>query len=453
MKLPSSPQFKTGLFAAVILLILAYATLKVSQGNFLPGGTYSLYLLVDSATGISKKTPVEVAGISVGTVEKIELTEDNKARVEMRIKKGVVVTRDVQARIKTTGFLGDTYIELYQPTPFGPPLFKGETITSSSNYGDISSLTGQMTDIAADIKAITGTMRSLMSGEDSSFAKSLRNIEKITESLKNVSVQNEDDLSIIIQNLRALSSNLNTLVARNSPNVDATLDNISVITEKIKKGEGTIGRLINDDETVEKLNESIDNLNELLGGASKWQMDLGYHTEYLAETEDFKHYISLAVKPKPDKYFLFEVVKDPAPDSTFKTTETTITSGGASTTVTEEEEVVETDKFRFSVQLAKKYYGLTLRGGLIESSGGVGLDYDYGPVGVKFSAFDFETKRGEKPHLKAMGQVNLTKNFYLLGGLDDFISNQQDPDWFMGAGLTMTEDDMSSIFGLMKIKP
>ena len=129
--------------------------------------------------------------------------------------------------------------------------------------------------------------------------------------------------------------------------------------------------------------------------------------------------------------------------------ETVVTSGGASTTVTTERRNKTLDGFRFTAQIAKKYHDFTIRGGLIESSGGVGLDFDKGPVGLSFSAFDFKSTAGQRPHLKALGKANLTSSFYLLGGVDDIINQNQDLAWFLGAGLSFTDDDIKSLFGIL----
>ena len=55
------------------------------------------------------------------------------------------------------------------------------------------------------------------------------------------------------------------------------------------------------------------------------------------------------------------------------------------------------------------------------------------------------TRYGQRPHLKAMGVVNVTKNFYLLGGVDDFISNQSERSGFAGAGFRLVDDDIKSM--------
>jgi phospholipid/cholesterol/gamma-HCH transport system substrate-binding protein len=385
-------------------------------------------------------------------VADVSLVDNNHARIKLIIKKEVRLSRDVQARIKSVGFLGDTFIELYQPGPVLVPLVAGDTISQVESGGDFGDVTNQISSIASDVKAITTTMKNLMAGENSSFSRSLLNIEKITDALSRVSVQNEQNVHAIVANLRAMSENLNGMVARNMGRVDGTMENMEAITDKVRSGQGTIGRLVNDEETVDKLNESIDNLNDLLGGANRTKLSLGYHTEYLGNSEEFKHYVSLDIKPKPDKYLMLDLVQDPSPDSSNQIRETKITSGGVTSTVLEEVETTNVDKFRFSAQLAKEFYNFRVRGGIIESTGGVGLDYKQGPIGVQLSAFDFETERGEKPHLKAMGTINVTKGVYLLGGMDDFISNQQDPDWFMGVGVQMDDDDLKNLMSLTSLR-
>jgi phospholipid/cholesterol/gamma-HCH transport system substrate-binding protein len=259
-------------------------------------------------------------------------------------------------------------------------------------------------------------------------------------------------LNAIIANMRSLSENLRAMADRNRINVDTTLNNMADITDKVNKGEGTLGRLVNDDETVDKVNESLDNLNGLLGGANRMKLELGYHGEYLTRTQNVKNYVSLALRPRPDKAFLLEMVNDPSPPPTHRTKKSEITSGGVTTTVVEKTETTSPDKFRFSAEFAKKFYNLTLRGGIIESTGGVGIDYDQGPVGVQLSAFDFGKHSDRRPHLKALGKVNMSKSVFLLGGADDFISRSQPIDWFMGAGFTMTDDDIKSLLGFMNVK-
>lgn len=439
-----------GIFILCTLLLLAYATVRINEGSFFPGSRYHLLVEIESASGIDNKTSVVMAGVPIGQVSKISLVGPNRAELDLEIDKGVIVTSATEVRVKTTGFLGDTYIELYQLNNAGLVLKAGDRLTHVTPGGD---LTGQLSDIASDVKAITGTLKTLMAGDDSSFAKSLRNVEQITNSLKNVTTGNEANLNAIIANLKDVSINLNRMVAHNEGNVNATLNNVASITDKMKNGEGTIGRLLNDESTVDKINESLDGINNIVGGTGRLQVGIGYHSEYLGASQEFKQYVGLQVQPRPDKYFSFEFVDDPAPPASTTITKTKITSGGKTSSVTEESNVQDLNKFRFSAQFAKKFYALTFRGGMIESTGGAGLDFNQGPLGLQFSAFDFKVKRTAPPHLKLMSTFNLTQSIYLLGGLDDFVNDDQDLDWFLGAGLRFTDDDVKSLFGLASLKP
>ena len=442
-------NFKAGIFVLICMVLLIVMILKVSQGGLLFSSTYNIYVGLDSAVGLGPNSPVQIAGVDIGVVEKIQLTDDSRARLKLAIRDSVEIARGAKGNIKTTGILGDAYIEIVQGDFANGLMQDGDSINNVVNYGDLNSVTNQISGIADDVKAITSQMRKLMAGDDSTFDRTMKNIEKISQSLSNVTTANEKNINVIIANMKALAQNLNYVVARNMGNVDRTMHNINDITGTIASGEGTIGRLVKDDETVDKLNDTLDGINEFLGGANRLKVDLGMHTEYLAGTGDFKNYVSLALKPRPDKYFLFEIVSDPDPSFDTTIEETKVTSGNQTNTITTQRRTKKLDGMLFSAQLAKRFQDFTLRGGLIESSGGVGVDYTKGPFELKLSAFDFKSEEGERPHLKAMAKANLTKNVFVLGGADDFINKNQDLAWFLGAGFAFTDDDIKSLLGVV----
>lgn len=442
-------NFKAGLFVVFTLALMIYMILKVSQGGMLFASSYDLHLKMTSAVGLGKNTPVQIAGVDVGVVKSIQLLPDNQAQVVLSIREGVKIYENAEAQVKTTGILGDAYVAIFQPGPGTYFLKDGDNIKKVSNLGDINSITGQVSAIADDVKAITATMRKLMAGDGSVFDKSMRNIEKITKSLAKVTTTNEKNIDAIVANMKALSQNLNHIVAQNMGHVNKTMYNLADITGTVAKGEGTIGKLIKDEETVDKLNESLESINNFLGGANRLKVDLGMHSEYLAGTGDFKNYVELTLRPRPDKFFLFEVVSDPDPSFNTNIEEKTVTANGQTNVVTTSTRSKRLDGLLFSAQIGKKIKDFTIRGGLIESTGGIGVDYNKGALGVSFQAFDFRSEGGQRPHLKFMGRAQVTNSFYLLGGVDDIINKNQDLAWFMGAGLTFTDDDLRSLLGTL----
>ncbi|MBF0103783.1 MAG: MCE family protein [Deltaproteobacteria bacterium] len=444
-----SNNFKAGIFVLITMVLLVIMILKISQGGLIFSKTYYLYMDINSAVGLAKNSPVQIAGVDIGIIEDILLTNRNTARLKLSIRDDIRISRQASGNIKTTGILGDAYVEIMQGESMTETLKDGDVITDVTSFGDINSVTGQIAAIATDVKAITAQMRKLMAGDGSTFDNTMKNIEKISNSLSNVTSANEDNINVIIANMKALSQNLNYMVARNMGRVDSTFYNLDDITGTISRGEGTIGQLVKDDKTINKLNETLEGINDFLGGANRLKVDLGMHSEYLAGTGDFKNYVSLSLKPRPDKYFLLEVMSDPDPSFETGIEETIVTSGATSNKITTKTRTKKLDGFMFSAQIAKKIHDFTIRGGLIESSGGIGVDYDKGIFGLSFSAFDFKSDEGQKPHLKAMGRTQVSHNFYFLGGVDDFINTNQDLAWFLGAGLSFTDDDIKSLLGIM----
>lgn len=440
-------EFKVGMFAALLLLIIGYSTLKISEGAFFFTTGYDVLVTLDTAIGINAKTPVEIAGIQVGVVKTVGLADDGRrASVVLRIERDDVrLPEGTEAVVRAKGFLGDTYIELRPGKADAAPIPPGGELAFGGVGGDINMLVTQFNEIAGDIKAVTSSLKDLMGTPGSPVEKSLYDLEKFARIMRELAQENQQNINRISENFAAVSEDLRTILTEGRSDVLDSLDRVSSITRKIDEGQGTVGRLVNDDETVTKLNDALSSLDEALGGFKKLETEIGYHTEFLGASHDFKHYIHFDLWPRPDEAFLFEFVEDRSPSAKRVSRTTTVTSGGTTSTVQSDISTIERNRFLVSAQLAKKLYDVTLRGGIIESRGGIGLDYTKGPLAASFSAFDFNTQNGNKPHLKATGTVRMTPALYVVGGADDMINPNQSTDWFVGAGLSLRDDDIKSI--------
>ncbi|MBF0492867.1 MAG: MCE family protein [Deltaproteobacteria bacterium] len=442
---------KVGLFALVCLALIVFLSLRVSDLKFSGAGHYPLYIDMKSAEGVDHKTPVLVAGIQVGIVEKIELTEAHHARLTLRINKEVQLPQDVTVEIRRRGVLSDVYLELV-PGFSHETIQEGQTIVNASPGVDFNDLAKNLNEVAINLKEVSSSIKGYVSSDDSALAKIMKNMEHLTADLAAFSGNNRQNLDVVVANLKDLTGGLKGMVNQNAGEVNSAIAKIESITRKIDSGKGSLGKLINDSSTVEKVNEALDSVNDLVSPVTKMQTELGYHLEYLGHSNSYKNYVSLALRPRPDKAFLLEFVSDSNPRPNLSTTTTTVTSGGVSNTVVADQQSVSHNSFRISAELAKRFYDFTLRAGIIESSGGVGLDYDKGPFGVQLSAFGFNGGSFDRPHLKASASVNVTKNIYLLGGADDFISKHKEADWFVGAGVRFLDDDIKSLLGAFSLK-
>lgn len=129
-----------GIFVVLGLLCVAYLTVKLGEVSIFGENTYTLYARFTSVSGLRVGSPVEILGLEVGRVERLTFDEEHQmALVETKIKKGVKIYKDAIASIKTSGLIGDKYIQI-DPGGSDEVLKPGETITETTSPLDIEEL-------------------------------------------------------------------------------------------------------------------------------------------------------------------------------------------------------------------------------------------------------------------------------------------------------------------------
>lgn len=104
-------EFGVGLFVLAGVLAFAYLAVQFSGLDILGAGTYEVSAKFTSATGLRRGAPVEMAGVQVGQVTGIAL-EGEEARLTLRLRESVRLSRDSIASIRTKGILGDRYVSI-----------------------------------------------------------------------------------------------------------------------------------------------------------------------------------------------------------------------------------------------------------------------------------------------------------------------------------------------------
>jgi phospholipid/cholesterol/gamma-HCH transport system substrate-binding protein len=136
----STLESAVGLFMLIGFGALVYLALQLGEVPFLrQGTTYVLKAQFDNVAGIKKGASVQVAGVTVGEVAAIALSDDEAALLSLRINKTVKVSKDSIASVKSQGIIGDKYIQLNLGGD--TELFKaGEMIVETESSVDIESL-------------------------------------------------------------------------------------------------------------------------------------------------------------------------------------------------------------------------------------------------------------------------------------------------------------------------
>ncbi len=453
-----STQMKVGFFALIALAVIAIMNVKLSKNPSILGASNKLYFLVDDASGLITNTAVKVAGVKVGIIDSITL-EDGRARIEILLQSGLNLTKSVKVEIVSNGILGDKFVSIIGGDPTDTKLKSGDQIENVVTSGSLSDAMSEISKVATSLQDVAAALReATVEGSNATpLGRIMINIENLTEDLAEVTAENKNKINNVIDSVEELTGTLKIAfgeqgreefkeawgnVTQGMGRLDRSLANIEDVTGKISDGEGTIGRLINDEETVNGINKAVANLNRVLGGALNLRTTFDYHSEFMTERSDIQSFVGLKIQPGLDRYYYLGIVQDPlgVTENTVTNTETTTTPG--STVVTDTDRT-QTDKnaIKFTAIFAKNFYDLTLRGGLIQSSGGFGIDYHLYREKVSFSAemFDF----GD-PNLRVFATWRPLKGLYLVGGGDSIIQREErDFNPFIGGGITVTNDDIN----------
>ncbi len=439
MSLFATPEFKVGIMVIVVSGLIGAMSLKVAEGPGIFSGSRRHTFVVDDAGGLVKNSAVKMAGIKVGTIDDIQL-ENGRAKVTIALDKSVPLTSSSRIELRTDGILGDRHVEILPGNPGDPAMPANAPITSVNESAGLDNLMKEVGKIAKSLHQFTETLNKASQGrgDDSTpIGRIILNIEKVSRDLANITGENREKIAEILDRVKSLTGTLDKYVNTDTmAHLNSTLKNVDEITGKINRGEGTVGKLINDEQTVDELNTAIQNVNQAIGGFSRWETSVDFHSEYLAQASGAKSFLALRLQPGLDRYYELQVIDDARGYTSIVDT-TTTPKDGPPTSV--ETQTTFRNKLKITGLFAKNFYDFTLKGGLIESSGGFGIDYYLLSRKLRLSveAFDFANL-----DIRAFGRYYFFKGFYLTAGVDNALNKDNQFSSFVGAGLFITNDDL-----------
>ena len=238
----SNLEIGLGLFFALVLVAL-FVLMEVAGGLTFFSDTVSVKARFSNIRDLKGGDPVKMAGVEIGQVESIGF-DNNEVLVTMQLDddKAAAVTTDSVASIQFMGLMGQNYIAIEFGKIGSKPIDSGNFI-NTREQPDFSHLMSQIDGVADGIRQVTDTFGG----------------EKITDIL----------------------APLADFLKENKDKVSSIIANVQTSTAQISQGEGTIGRLINDDElyqtavaTVEKLNKTSETLDLAIADAQAAIKDL-----------------------------------------------------------------------------------------------------------------------------------------------------------------------------------
>jgi phospholipid/cholesterol/gamma-HCH transport system substrate-binding protein len=138
MKKKFDVELTVGVFVLLGILALGFLSVKFGKLEVVGSGGYTLYAEFTNAGGVKSGACVEIAGVEIGKVRSVSLS-NYSAKAELYINKDIVLQEDAIAAIKTKGLIGEKYIQI---TPGGSDqtLSDGGKIRQTESAVDIEEL-------------------------------------------------------------------------------------------------------------------------------------------------------------------------------------------------------------------------------------------------------------------------------------------------------------------------
>ena len=317
-----SNETKIGLLViiATALMIWGY---KFIKGKNILNSSNLLYVEYEEVDRLATSTPVTIQGFQVGIVSQIYFkTTEGKQMVEvvLDIDKGVKIPKDAVAHIVSTGLMGGKAIVVDFARPcegancaqsgdrlrgnfksvltsmMSPDDLNGYMSQVKSNVGPIvdtlksrftsegegSQTMADVQEIIANLKSATGSLDRLMRNSSGKIDGLLANMESITATINS----SQTDIKGIISNANSFSAKMNALdldktLSKANTALDATPElmdklkgtlteadkaaqELAGLMKKVSNGEGSVGKLLSDDQLYTDIEKAMQNLDLLL---------------------------------------------------------------------------------------------------------------------------------------------------------------------------------------------
>ena len=480
-------ETKVGLFfigGIAVFAVLIFRTEKLEIGG--KRNQIERFTYFDSVAGLSPQSKVLIAGVPVGAVRTISL-ENSKARVSVNISKDVPIYADAAVSLGSIGIQGEKFIDLDPGHSAKGPFPEDKPLPSKAGIS-LDNLMETLADIGKNVKGITQSLNESIGGEQGrqKIDEIVDNIRVLTAEFRTLAQENHgainntmanvealstdlrDKLPKLTQQFEALGKNINAIIDENRPELkgvmgdarkmaqsfQGTADNLKVLTDRLNNGEGTLGKLLNDETTVKKINEAVDNVNNMLGGFNKMDFRLDMGAAQWDKRKDSRVGLGIDILPRPDYWYSLGFAS--TPDGKINESTRSVTQldpvTGLPITVVEKSKTITTDQaFTISAQFAKRIGPAVFSAGIVESKGGAGVELrtladDRLRFGVL--AYDF-TKRDDKPNprYRFTSSYQFWKGAYIQAGIQD-IGNKDLRTVFFGGGLRWKDDDLKKMMGL-----
>lgn len=454
-------ETKIGVFVLFAFVVSIVGVMKLSDVRL--ERRYKLYFIFKDVQGLRSKSPIKIAGVEIGRVEKIELTE-GQAKVVAKIDNDVAIYENARVRVRLIGLIGSQFLDLQPGSPEKKRLNDGDIL-----YGDIARSFSDLMDKLADL--VEGKDGKGGVGDD--LKTTFANLRSVSDSLNAAIGLQKKELTELVRNLneftvdlKGMASDLHHITSTKKEDIEVSitklrslLERLDELVQKVQNGEGAVGRLVSDKEmgdevkkTVTHLKQTAESAKDVLARFTKMRSFWEFQLRAVPGSASARGDAGIRLQPREKKYYYLGV-------------------NNAGDRKDEFRNVGDYEKKNtITAVLGKQFGPVFMEVGAIRSSAGVGLKYypfknsikdtesgdSHRRVEFNLQAFDFprnetrgragQERKFSNPQYNLGAKYRVNRWVYLGAGMEDLAELRQ---YNLNTHLVFEDRDLAYLFGFV----
>jgi phospholipid/cholesterol/gamma-HCH transport system substrate-binding protein len=303
---PHSVETRVGFFFLVGLSVVAGLIIKFGKLEKFSAKSYDITVIFPNVAGLVREANVLYAGIPVGKVRTIQLTEDGhlKVRVTLAIYEGYTIRKDSKFIINQSGLLGDRYIDVIPVGVTAPVLRAGDEVNGAASV-DLTEAIRSVVDVLRQAAGTIARIDDAVRRTDAAIQRidglvlTTQVLDHVTQTLANIEATTSNatrftaGLEELISESRVSVTNTLGLFNAAAVKADRAADNVETVTKRIDEivvsRQGDVTAIAtNLAISAERLNDILARLQRGEGTAGKLLVDPVLHDEIIKLIENWR---------------------------------------------------------------------------------------------------------------------------------------------------------------------
>ncbi|MSP91324.1 MAG: MCE family protein [Myxococcales bacterium] len=323
--------------------------------------------------------------------------------------------------------------------------------------GDLDRGLEQFAQIAGKANTFADEANRLLHRQGATLDRTLDDAASIVATVRDIVNKERGEVETAVSSLANLSIRLDQMLQR----AEKVVANVEQVSTDIKDGKGNVGRLLSTDTLVRDTEAVVAGAKGLVARYAALETGLDYRLAGYGRKlrggqppddaglagpgVEWQSHFSLRLQPRKDMWVLATLTTDNLGKTT-RVVRSTASSVGEFTLPVQAEVFTETEEtFKFGLQYARRFGPVVVRGGLLESSAGGGIDVLLANDRFQLSADLFRFTQANRPRLRLAATWTFWQYVYGWFGLDEVLVPKR-ADAFVGLGVSITDDDLRILF-------